>query len=258
MPRARNYLLGTLAALAGLIPSPAAAGPTFADNSFNLADYTIVGPNTSDGSISVSYAQCATCGNPGEALQLVVTVPTSGKSDIGFLNNNFTYDPSVQGALSGIYESEDKDLTTTSSGTFTTDFRSLIYQNGNYYISGIPFPSFTGPGTTGYQTASGTLSANDFTLYDFLTFSFGTGHPDFSATGSNFELGIVFIGNNNSAATNTTEFDNLLFSLIPVPEPSSWMLMLLGFSAIGMAARRQKRREVSLGYSYSSAAHVPR
>ena len=241
MPRARSFLLATMAGFAGLMSVPSRAGVTFTDNTFNLADYTIVGPTKSDPAIVITYDQCATCGNPGQALQLIITVPTSGKSDIGFLNNNFTYNPSVQGALSGIFASEDKNFSTTSSGTFGSNFRALIYQNGNYYVSGIPFPNFTGPGSTGYQTASGTLSASDFTLFDFLTFSFGSGHPDFSATGSSFDLGIVSIGNNNNPATNESDFDNLLFSLIAVPEPSSWALMLLGFCAIGFAVRRQQR-----------------
>ena len=241
MPRARNVFVGTLAGFAAPMSAPSFAAVTFTDSTFNLANYTVVGPNKSDPAITIAYGQCATCGNPGQALQLIVTVPTSGMSDIGFLNNNFTYNPSVQGALSGIFASEDKNFSTTSSGTFGSNFRALIYQNGNYYVSGIPFPSFTGPGSTGYQTASGNLSANDFTLFNFLTFSFGSGHPDFSAAGSSFTLGIVSIGNNNNPATNESDFDNLLFSLIPVPEPSSWALMLLGFFAIGWAVRRPKR-----------------
>lgn len=241
MPPVRSYLLGTITGFAALVSSSARAGPTFTDSTFNLADYTVVGPDKSNAGITITYDQCATCGNPGQALQLIITVPTSGMSAIGFLNNNFTYDPSVQGAVSSIFESEDKNFTTTSSGTFGSNFRSLLYQNGNYYVSGIPFPSFTGPGTTGYQTASGTLSANDFTLYNFLTLSFGVGHPDFSTSGTNFQLGIVSIGNNNSAATNESDFDNLLFSINPVPEPSTWALMLLGFGAIGLATRRQRR-----------------
>ena len=241
MPRARNFFVGTLAGLAALMSAPSLAAVTFTDSTFNLANYTVVGPNKSNPAITITYDQCATCGNPGQALQLIVTVPTSGMSDISFLNNNFTYNPSAQGALSGILASEDKNVTTTSSGTLASNFRALIYQNGNYYVSGIPFPSFTGPGSTGYQTASGTLSANDFTLFDFLTFIFGSGHPDFSATASNFKLGIVFICNSNNPATNESDFDNLFFSLIPVPEPSSWALMLLGFCAIGLTVRRQKR-----------------
>jgi hypothetical protein len=239
MPRARPYVLGVLAVLAGLHANPAAAGPTFTDSTFNLGDYTVVGPDTTGGSV-VTYSQCASCGNPGTALEVTTTVTGSGTSAIGFLNNSFTYDPSTQGALASIFASEDKNLTTTSSGTLGSSFRALLYQNGNYYISGIPFPNFTGPGTTGYQTASGFLTASSFNLYNFLTLTPDPSkHPDFA--GSSFKLGIVILGSSISSSTTTLDFDNLVFTLIAVPEPSTWMLMLLGFGAIGMSARYRRK-----------------
>jgi hypothetical protein len=230
--------VGVLAALAGINAIPAAAGPTFTDSTFNLGNYTVVGPYTTGGSVVV-YSQCASCGNPGTALEVITTVTGSGTSAIGFLNNSFTYDPSTQGALASIFASEDKDLTTTSSATIGSSFRALLYQNGNYYISAISFPNFSGPGTTGYLTASGILTATSFDLYNFLTPPDPTQHPDFD--GSSFKLGIVTLGSSNSSSTTTLDFDNLTFALTAVPEPSTWMMMLLGFCVIAFAVRRQER-----------------
>ena len=53
-------------------------------------------------------------------------------------------------------------------------------------------------------------------------------------TSDNFIGGISFTSKNNSAET-----DNVVFS---VPEPATWIFMLLGFGIVGVSMRARSRR----------------
>lgn len=61
-------------------------------------------------------------------------------------------------------------------------------------------------------------------------------------------------GNGTSSDANKVYFtaglngeqDGLFGSIAPVPEPSTWALMLLGFGAMGMSIRRRRRGDTSL------------
>jgi hypothetical protein len=48
------------------------------------------------------------------------------------------------------------------------------------------------------------------------------------------------LGNNNQISDFAPQ--NALLSIAPVPEPSTWAMMLLGFAGIGAAMRRRRRR----------------
>jgi hypothetical protein len=55
------------------------------------------------------------------------------------------------------------------------------------------------------------------------------------------DLGNVITGLTLSSDQNSLETDNYS-GIAAVPEPSTWAMMLLGFGAVGMAARRSRRR----------------
>jgi hypothetical protein len=60
-------------ALAMFVASaPAFADIVFTDGTFDPANYTEVGPYLSNATMSAS--QCATCGNPGSALEIMVSI----------------------------------------------------------------------------------------------------------------------------------------------------------------------------------------
>ena len=183
--------------------------------------------------INISYDQCTTCGNPGDALQVFFTgIYPNNSAIIGFVNNTFSYDPETQGAITNISISVDKNATVSQSTnipagfSFASGFRPLIEQNGNYYIVS---PTLAGPTTsptngtttsvtTGYSTISGSgLVATDFEEYDFSTGAFNPGfYPDFSGSTMLFGLAASYTALPTSVLSNATaesDYDNLSFVL---------------------------------------------
>src|SRR5271165_6062333 len=109
---------------------------------------------------------------------------------------------------------------------FTNTFHPTIEQNGIFYFASIPGPSLLLNngigGQTGYNTISGSLTATDFTEFNFTTgLSDGT-NPNFAGAPMLFGLTQVFSGNSGGPVEiATAQYDNLLFAInVPsaVPE----------------------------------------
>src|SRR5438105_2895157 len=65
-------------------------GVMFTDNTFNVSDYSIA-TWKSDPTIGITVQQTQTGGNPGQALQILYTLPaTSGNSMIALARSSFT------------------------------------------------------------------------------------------------------------------------------------------------------------------------
>jgi len=229
---------------------PVYADDIFTDNTFNLtSNYTIT--TFTAGGATVTPTQCATCGNPNgagnTALQISMSFPAgTSTADTGYVNNTFSYDPLVQGAINSINASVDKDLflnATVFPASAGNTFRPLIEQGGVFFLAAIPGVGLTGitaPGTTGYETLSQTgLVATDFVSFDFTTGLFTSTNPNFD--GGPMLFGLAQVSGSNAASTLTADYDNLNLHLVTtaVPEPSSLLLFGGVLVALLVISRRK-------------------
>jgi hypothetical protein len=239
----------TILAYAFLVSTAPASSIVFTDNTFDLTNYSVSSVFTSSGSDTVSSAQCPTCGNPGQALQILMTLPGSGDvAAVGFINNTFAYDPLSQGPIATIDASVDKNIITNipvdPSNSLGNTFRPLIEQDGLFYLATIAGPAFTG-GSTGYNTISQIgLLATDFLQFDFATGTFGTAHPNFAGDPMVFGLAQrteFFVTDLNFEA----DYDNLNLSLSVrgVPDGGSTVLLLLGSVGALLVLQRMLPRQ---------------
>ncbi len=223
----------------------------FTDSTFNLANYTETATFLSSTGDSLSADQCSSCGHPGNALQITTFIKNKNETTaIGFVGNTFTINPAVQGTITSIDASVDKDLTVSPSdiGGGNT-FHPLIEQDGNIYMASITGPTVPPPGfTTGYNTISATgLLATDFLQFDFSTGTFGTANPNFGGDAMSFGLGQIFGSGGNTSFNLEADYDNLDIGVNgvtsvtgAVPEPGTSMLLGVGlFGLIGLTAVRR-------------------
>jgi hypothetical protein len=119
------------------------------------------------------------------------------------------------------------DITSGTSAGFTWQLGGLNSSGCN--TSDANFFCFA---NSGYTLPSGSSASIDFSITSSTTGSFDNWTPDFK---------IDWVGSQRNY--------DLVSQPIPVnavPEPATWAMMLLGFSGIGMALRRSRRRSGAL------------
>ncbi len=234
----------------GLGAASACAAPVqFLDGTFNLANYTQRAYAT-DPSVTISASQITSGGNPGDALSVQFSNSGGAVNLIsyqGFVNTSFSYDPSAQGAVTGIDFSSDRyvDFGSSLNPQVTTFSRPLLLQSGVYYLAPFADPQTRGAWFTSAITG---LTAADFSSFDFVTGASNAAlHPDFSASGAPIELGLASRFALGTALQPFTlsgqfRFDNLAITVEPaatVPEPPTWAL--LGLALPVLLWRRRPR-----------------
>ena len=191
----------------------------FSDSTFNPSDYSVI-TWKSDPGILISVGQTQTGGNPGQALQILYTLPaTNGNSTVGLPRPSFTYDPATQGAIQSIDFSIQKYVTYTGCNSCpfdnTNTARLLILQNGSYYIAAVPLPGSAG--TYLKATVTG-LRANDFGLFDFKTGALNAAvNPNFNSGVMQFGPAVRFLFQFDTFAQADNRLDNLVINVNNVP-----------------------------------------
>jgi len=202
----------------------------FSDHTYADADWTVVlQPSSSDA--SASAFQVATGGNPGSFREAILNTGES-PSFIGQLNKTYVYDPSSNGAITGI--TYNMDLI----GDGATYF-ALISQNGNLYAERMHTASAD---SDTWQNKNLVLDLADFLLIpsnaqrDPLSL-YGSSQPDFSVSGPLITFGyLVDCGALFSGCSTGIDNDPILLTVTPrvVPEPTALVLFLLGMSVLGV------------------------
>ncbi len=215
--------------------STAAADVTFTDANFNdFASYTQTFGQVVNETITPS--QCASCGSPGAALQIVFSVGDTTSStatgSLGLINSAFSYDPATQGTVESINASifKEVNLTPPPPGVnydFAYSFIPLIEQDGNFYLSVISGPAIDSPSTTsGFNTLSASgLTADDFNELNLTNNSLSANHPNFSGDTMTFGLASAVTNVSGGPAFGITSISQDLSIQLVTPEPS--MLLLL-------------------------------
>jgi hypothetical protein len=217
---------------------------TFSDGAFNLGNYSDVATFKTNPADTVSFNQCPSCGNPGQALQVIVTLSSfSDLAGVALINNTFSYNPQTQGPIASIDASVDKNeinnLSPTTTGT--TFFIPLIEQNGLFYLDLLSGGTIHG-GTNPYKTIAGTgLVASDFDEVNFATGVISNAHPNFAGSQMLFGLESA-VGLGPSTITNVSaedHFDNLKLSIHnSVPESGATSFLLFGSIVVLLVFQR--------------------
>jgi len=190
----------------------------------------------------VSAGQQPTGGNPGSYRQVALGVGQDVPF-VGQLSSRFVYDPSTQGAITGITYRIDLETTNAEGAAYF----ALISQSGNYYLE----TQHTGNATPNtWLTENIVLDLSDFvrfTISPAHTFVVdANSHPDFSSNGSPMTFGYEVTAGGAGFFTSITGIDNdpIILTVVPsaVPEPSTTMLALLGAGVALVVIRRQSAR----------------
>ena len=240
--KAKHAALLSLWTAASIVAAPVARAAVvsqviFSDHTYADANWTIVNKFG-----LVSAGQVATGGNPGSYRQVALGVGQNVPF-VGQLNNTFVYNPTAQGAITGItYNMDLETLNAAGAGYF-----ALLSQNGNFYIDNVHGGNAS-PNT--WTNENLVLNLSDFgqlhiTAQNALVIDH-TSLPDFSAIGSPITFGYEVAAGGAGFFTSITGIDNdpIILTVTPpvtngVPELSTWAMMITGFMLVGMRLRRQ-------------------
>jgi hypothetical protein len=228
----------------GMASSARAATINFFDGVFNNADWTgaKIADTTAGSSAAFAAFQQPVGGNPTFYRQTTHSWGTGGLR-VAHLRNiggmPFTYDPSSSGAINFI--DVGYDLIYQFGPPGAVGYSLLLRQGGKYYAPPIDsifnnvWTPFAHPGLT---------AAN---FGELLVPGLGVNiasNPDFSATGSLIEFGYQTANSQgtNTIVTKVSGIDNFRLRLDTVPEPSTYILTLLGSISIGGFAAWKKWR----------------
>ena len=199
------------AAAAAVLASPVSAATTLSVQTNNNAGWAVITPNGS------SVVPNVVAPNGRWANTAWLSTGTSGTSNRPAGQYRYVYtlsQPGLFGMLSGMVFADNRLLS--------------IFVNGNP-LNGVNFSPNSNGGDLQYQTANGrqiNLNLSGFGVINSITFLTQNDGP-----GANPE----------GLATN--------LSAPAIPEPGTWMLMILGLGAVGFAMRRRQSTSVRMQFA---------
>jgi hypothetical protein len=237
----RNLVAGVLASAFAVVSTIGASASTIlSDGSFGgTIDVTSSSgsPNlTATGSVST------TVGNPANSLDARATysAPTSAAATVIFVDHSLSYNPLVQGAISSIDASYDRELVNTGgSQTSPEIFRLLIAQDGVDYVSAVTICTGCDSGGVWNNLAATDLLASSFTAIG------GSAHPNFAGDPILFGIEASLASTNSMITASNAYFDNIDITLSQTPLPAALPLFATGLGVMGWLGRRRKRKNTA-------------
>lgn len=230
-----NRALLAVAFAAGTAASAQAV--VYFDGVFNNADWALT-LNINAGGVGSTGSgfQVLGGGNPNEYRRIRHSLNVSGGiGQLVTLHQNVTanYNPSSQGAITGLTYSEDS-IAFAGPGNVQGG-GMYIRQGGRDYIQRVPVFVMPLPTFSVWTTQTASLSASDFHEIDNAGNIFAGNNPDFSATGGVMGLGF-WRGNSNFGSVQTDAgIDNWRVEIVPAPGAAA----LLGLGALAAGRRRR-------------------
>lgn len=217
------------------VVSVAQADVIYSDGTFTPSNWGLETFTANGAGGSVTTAQLASGGNPGQARSVTNTTGTGPGQTIYGLHrfgttNSTRYEPITQGAIASV--------------DFSIDFAFLsgIGGQGHGLALGAKQGAvvFAAAATvTGSSTAWNTYSITGLTAADFTAVS-GSGSINFSDAGAPIRFGFITSNSNGSGGTsyfNEIAYDNFFVRVVQVPAPST---MAFSLGSILCLARRKR------------------
>jgi MYXO-CTERM domain-containing protein len=217
---------------------------TAADGFFDPLDWSYeVRYDIGLSSVGASVSQVPTGGNLNSFQQTSYSMNWSGVQTYGSVyvisrHLDFSYDPSVFGAISSIDYTEDQTRTSAAWSPAQVAGYSVLFQSGKVFLgTGFVF----GPADFNWseRTTPG-LTAADFVELDGMSV-LPASHPDFSSAGSVINFGYARSNSYSFSSAISHGIDNWSFTVVSIPEPASGAAMA-GLAVFALPFVRRRRR----------------
>ncbi|MFY7835176.1 MAG: PEPxxWA-CTERM sorting domain-containing protein [Novosphingobium sp.] len=199
------------AAAAAVLASPVSAATTLSVQTNNNAGWAVITPNGSTVTPNVVAR------NSAWANTSWISTGASGSSNVPAGQYRYIYtlsQPGLFGLLSGLVYVDNRLLS--------------IFVNGNP-LNGVNFPLNSNGGEFQFQTANGRQINFDLSSFGVIN-------------------SITFVTRNDGTSANPAGLSANL-SAPAIPEPGTWMLMILGLGAVGFAMRRRQSTSVRMQFA---------
>ncbi|GHF16860.1 hypothetical protein GCM10017044_09010 [Kordiimonas sediminis] len=200
------------------------------------------------------------------AITITEINPSETQTDINYFTwNNFKGDFAAQG-VDLFFGGASFDF--TMDGTLTFEFVGAESGwNNSFGVTGTSTYQETG-GTTGLNlpglflgTQNVTVGGGEASAWWFQNDQgagpVGTGNAQFgvffdssnyNATSGAYEVNEVYFAFDDNGANNDDDYDDMVIRATftsAIPEPATWLMMIMGFGMIGMATRRRRKLALS-------------